>query len=360
MNESSPKVAVLIVGYRNPEDVRNCLTALALATPKPSFDIFVCENGGQDAFEELNNALLDAQGPCDICSDLAPSPLRFSSNRFVEVKCLALKGRATLVWIARASHNLGYAGAVNAWTKQLLNIPGWDGLWLLNPDSMPYPNALDALVSRAVTTNKGMISSTIVPADDCEVVHNRGLRWNSCLATAVAIGRYERVDAHCDIAAVEAAMDSPSGASMYVTRACTEQIGPMDEQFFLYFEDLDWGIRANESGLGYAQQSIVPHTGGTTIGKSSVHRANRSKLSVYLQQRNMLMFVRKHRPWLLPHANIMALGYAFLYLASGAPSNFVVALQAILAAWSGEIGPPSNLGSGDWTPGSIVDQGPDE
>ena len=36
-------------------------------------------------------------------------------------------------------------------------------------------------------------------------------------------------------------MDSPTGPSMYVTRDCIERIGLMDESFFLYWEEVDWG-----------------------------------------------------------------------------------------------------------------------
>ena len=253
MSENSSYVAVIIVGFGNSSDIRDCLTALALSPLSPSFDIFICENGSEEDFEKLNNALVTADGPCNICPNRQGPSLYCSSDRFAEVECLALKGRSTAVWIARATHNLGYAGAINAWMTQLHNVSDWDGLWILNPDTKPYPNALAALVQRAATSNKGMISSTIVTDRHRELVHCRGLRWDRFLARAVSIGFHELAHGRCDVDAIEAAMDSPSGASMYVTRECAECVGPMDERFFLYFEDLDWGIRAKRFGLGYAK-----------------------------------------------------------------------------------------------------------
>ena len=71
-----------------------------------------------------------------------------------------------------------------------------------------------------------------------------------------------------DLPAFEATLDCISGASLYVTRACVENIGLMDERFFLYYEDADWSARAKRYGLGYAPDSIVPHRGGTTIGSA--------------------------------------------------------------------------------------------
>ena len=147
-----------------------------------------------------------------------------------------------------------------------------------NPDTKPYPNALAELVQRAATSKKGMISSTIVTDRHLELVHCRGLRWDRFLARAVSIGFRELAHGRCDIDAIEAAMDSPSGASMYVTRECAECVGPMDERFFLYFEDFDWGIRAKRFGLGYAKDSMCSIAGGQ---QSDHRRASRRQISAF-------------------------------------------------------------------------------
>jgi GT2 family glycosyltransferase/peptidoglycan/xylan/chitin deacetylase (PgdA/CDA1 family) len=340
VSERPCHVAILIVGFHNSKDVLNCLCALALATPKPSFDIFICENGGKEAFQELNNVLTTAHGPCNIHSGHQALPRFSAGGKFAEVKCLSLKGRATSVWVARATENLGYAGAINVWLNRLQTIADWDGLWILNPDTEPYPDALANLVDRAITCNKGMISSTIVPEGLSDFVHNRALRWKKVSGSTEAIGFQTSLRAPCDSNAVEAIMDSPSGASMYVTRECVEHIGPMDDRFFLYFEDVDWGIRAKKFGLGYASQSIVPHKGGTTIGKLSASRKIRSELAVYLESRNRILFCKKHFKWYCASVSVASVAYAFLYLFAGSPRNFKIAIEGFLAAWSGEAGPP--------------------
>ena len=346
MNGNSGQTAVVIVGFRNPQDILDCVNALALATPTPSFDIFICENGGKEAFEQLISILTTAEGPCVIYPENREIPRNTYLDKFADIKSLALKGRPTLVWTACAISNLGYAGAINAWIKRLRTIDHWDGIWVLNPDTKPYPDALANLVQRAVTGNKGMVSSTLVFEHARDQVHNRGLRWNKIEARTVSIGHKEFCRSPCDENAIEAIMDGPSGASMYVTRACLEKIGLMDERFFLYHEDTDWGIRAKKCGLGYAVQSVVPHKGGTTIGSSSVRRANRSPLSVYLESRNRLLLVQKHFPWLSAYASLMSFAYAFVYLCSGSRRNFKVTLEGIFAAWSGETGPPPDAYDG--------------
>ena len=46
------RVAVIIVGFRNAGDVCECITALSRCNQK-NFDVFVCENGGGEAFRTL-------------------------------------------------------------------------------------------------------------------------------------------------------------------------------------------------------------------------------------------------------------------------------------------------------------------
>ena len=135
-----------------------------------------------------------------------------------------------------------------------------------------------------------------------------------------------------------------SGASMYVTRDCIKQIGLMDERFFLYYEDLDWGIRAKACGLGYASNSVVPHKLGTTIGSAS-SRAKRSPLSVYLGSRNRIHFVRKHFPAHTLLSTAFSLLDAVKYLAARAPRNSWAAIAGLVADYVAKLDRPRpNMG----------------
>jgi hypothetical protein len=334
------RVAILIVGFRNAQDVKACLTALSRATAEPRFDVFVCENGGPGSFHELCDALAGQEGPCVSRVDDFSEALA-SAGRFVDITCFALGGRPSRVWLGCAGQNLGYAGGVNAWLDRLLKMPDYDGAWILNPDAEPDPNALRALVDRAVTAGKGMVGSTIVPSVGCSHIHCRGgLRWRKLRTNLALIGLGEPVDEAVDPEAVEADLDCIAGGSMYVTRACLEKIGLMDERFFLFYEDADWSFRAKKHGLGYAPDSIVPHKGGTTIGSARL-RAERSPLSVYLDSRNHLHFVRMHCGRYFPIAILLGCVEAASYLLASSPRNFKAAIEGLVAGMRGEIGRPN-------------------
>jgi GT2 family glycosyltransferase len=188
-----------------------------------------------------------------------------------------------------------------------------------------------------------MVGSRIIDAARPAEVAIRGLRWNRFAARTTAVDRRAPATIEPDSEAIEAQLDAPSGASLYVTRELIDRIGPMDERYFLYFEDLEWGCRAKALGaLGYAHRSIVPHAGGTTIG-SATTRADSSRLSVYLEFRNRILFVRQwHRAW-LPWTILMQLVHVTAFMSVWSFRNTYAAACGLAAGLRGEVGRPDRI-----------------
>jgi N-acetylglucosaminyl-diphospho-decaprenol L-rhamnosyltransferase len=329
---------IVIVSYRNPVDVTACLDALVKMTKSPRFSVYICENGGKASFDELVSALKRLE--C-ICGEGGPpSPVDFESEVFVRVHYFATKRRQTSITVAEATENLGYGGAINAWLRVLLNIPSWPGIWVLNPDTRPEPDALAELVAWSSKRGKGMVGSSLVSVIPPEWVQTRGLRWRPLKAATEGVDKYASAATNPEADEVEARIDAPSGASIYVTRPCLEQIGLMDTDYFLFFEDLDWGYRAKPvCGVGYAHKSIVVHKGGTTIG-SGTSRATASPLAVYLEFRNRVIFVRKHHPFSVGWTVFVLALRSLEYTAVGAFKNFYAAVLGLKAGIMGEVGRP--------------------
>ncbi|WP_051128351.1 glycosyltransferase family 2 protein [Paenibacillus sp. HW567] len=85
------------------------------------------------------------------------------------------------------------------------------------------------------------------------------------------------------------AVDCLVGAFMLLRRETIEQVGGLDEAFFMYGEDLDWCFRIKEAGWGiyyYPRTSIVHLKGGSA-------RRRPFKI-VYEFHRAMILFHRKH------------------------------------------------------------------
>jgi N-acetylglucosaminyl-diphospho-decaprenol L-rhamnosyltransferase len=247
------------------------------------------------------------------------------------------------VLIAEANENLGYAGAINAWLRILMTVRDWPGVWILNPDTEPASQALFELVAWSRLRRRGMVGSRIVPSSRPDLIHSRGLRWRRFHSSTEAVDYLAPAAVEPDHNSIERRIDSPSGASVYVTRDCLNKIGLMDERYFLYFEDLDWGYQAKRfCGIGYAFNSVVAHHVGTTIGTGSKDSAA-SALSVYLDFRNRIHFIRKHhRGWLVWSLMVLAL-QALRHGLRGALTNMRAAFAGILAGITGEIGRPSHI-----------------
>jgi GT2 family glycosyltransferase len=305
--------------------------------------IFICENGGAVAFDDLVAVLTGPAGTCDPDS-LPQMPTR---PRFVRTMRLRLRtgdpSKTVSVQLGEAYENLGYAGGVNAYLEPLLPGAEWPGVWILNPDTEPEAEALKELVRHAVEHNRDMVSSRQRPRNEPDVVLGRGLAWGKWRGATRLVGYRAPAEVCPPPDEIDRRLDSPSGGSMYVTRGCIERIGLMDERYFLYFEDLDWGLRAKREGqIGYAHYSVVVHDVSTTIGGGLSKRGS-SPLSVYLEFRNRLLFTRGHFPKWMAWTFFMEIVEIMEFARIGSFRSMPSAFRGIAAGLMGRTGRPDHL-----------------
>jgi GT2 family glycosyltransferase len=108
--------------------------------------------------------------------------------------------------------------------------------------------------------------------------------------------------------AVESDLSYVVGASMLVRRRFLEEVGLMSEHYFLYFEELDWALRARSRfSLAYSPNSVVYHKEGASTGSSAL-AVRRSRLADFYSSRNRMLITRKYFPWaVIPTGAILAL-----------------------------------------------------
>ena len=87
---------------------------------------------------------------------------------------------------------------------------------------------------------------------------------------------------------------------MMSSRRFLAEVGLMAEDYFVFYEEIDWAIRARRGGfrLGYASRAIVYHKEGASIGSGTGER--RSAFAEYFGMRNKLRFTWRFYPWALP------------------------------------------------------------
>ena len=80
------------------------------------------------------------------------------------------------------------------------------------------------------------------------------------------------------------------GAAMMVRREAVGKAGPMPEEYFLYYEELDWSERLREAGY-----RIVYDPRATVFHKESATTGQQGPLRSYYLTRNRLLFARRNR-----------------------------------------------------------------
>lgn len=303
------RVAVCIVGFRNVADIVRCVAALDRAT-YDDFEVIICENGGQQAFDALRQALPDRLG---------------GGQR---------------VRVLLAVRNLGYAGGVNVCISA---SPVADAWWVLNPDTQPDPNAMALQVARLAVGDCEAVGSTIYLPDGR--VQSHGGRWRAWLARAESIGYGSLLSAAPDPAVIERQQNYLNGASMMISRHFLAAVGPMREEYFLYCEEVEWCLRGRRLGmrLGFAPGAYVLHHAGTTTGSyEDINR--RPRTPIYLNERNKMLMTRDVFPLRL---GVAALGAFVLILLRfgrrGAWRQMAYALSGWAAGLANDRGPPEWL-----------------
>lgn len=324
------RVYIIIVNWNGGHDTVECLESL-LRLSYPSTTLVVCDNGSSDDSLEVIKGWAESQSLCY---------KEFSSAEVADVS--KMNAVFPLV-IIRSPVNLGFAGGNNVGIRYALARGDCAYLWLLNNDTVVDTDALARLVERIEQqASVGMCGSTVRLFHDPEKIqalgggyycHWLGLPWHYGLFT----WRGRKIDS----GRAEKWINYIEGASILVTRQFIEDIGLMCEDYFLYFEEADWAIRAKgRYNLAYAPESIVYHKVGGSIGTSS-NPAKKSYTCDYFNIRNRIVFTRKFYPKALPIIYLVLIGSLLLRLFLGKWGRAVMIFKLLIGhdAWQDDMVP---------------------
>jgi GT2 family glycosyltransferase/ADP-heptose:LPS heptosyltransferase len=261
----APRVRILLLNWNNATDTIECLESV-FALDYDRFDVVLCDNGSTDGSVERIAAWAAARG--------TPVPLR----------------------ILEIGANLGFAGGNNVGLRAILAEGGAEYVWLLNNDTVVAPGTLRALVERArETPSVGAVGGTMLeyhaPHRVQGVAGGRLSLWHGMMSH-IGYGRPASAPRR-----QPRRLDFVSGCCLLMPVSVLEEVGLLDERFFMYGEDYDWSVRMRHHGkvLVYAPSAEVWHKGGgTSVYGSPVHD--------YGNVIAPLLLIAKHHPWRLPVA----------------------------------------------------------
>jgi GT2 family glycosyltransferase len=296
--------SILILNWNGWRDTLECLESV-FRLSFPDFRVIICDNSSTDGSLEKIKAWARGEHAAQAASpQLAhliacptPKPVPYLELTREQAESPAARHNARLILIQNGA-NLGFAGGNNVGLRYALGDPECQFFWMLNNDTVVIPDALSALVTSMEEHREVGIcgSLTLSYSNPDEVQAQGGMRYNHWTGRVAARARL-KLDC---LGSAQPSMDYVNGASMIVGRAFLQQIGLMDESYFLYFEELDWAMRAKRRfALGYACNSVVYHKEGAAIG-SHTDRRTRSLLSEQCLTRNRVRLTRRYFPWALP------------------------------------------------------------
>lgn len=175
---------------------------------------------------------------------------------------LALQDDRTRVILK--DQRLGFAGNVNVGMREAR----YD-IVLLNSDIIAKPGWLDALQSRAYSSERiGMVSPKLVYPDGR--IQYAGTYYARVLAPQWFGHFHVGSPATRPTANVPGYNRSISGACVYIKKPVYDELGGLDEEFWLGFEDVDYGLRAWQSGVRcyYEPSALLVHHESATRGYS--------------------------------------------------------------------------------------------
>jgi len=187
----------------------------------------------------------------------------------------------------RSEKNLGFAGGNNLGIQSATG----DFLFLVNNDTIFTPNLIDILVQTLLMNSQvGIISPKLLYFDQPHVLQYVGYtEMNYYTARNSCIGQYEIDNGQYDSVIGKTAF--AHGAAMMVRRSVINKVGLMADNFFLYYEELDWCERAKKAGF-----EIWINTNVSIYHKESISVGEKSALKEYFMNRNRILFIRRNAP----------------------------------------------------------------
>jgi GT2 family glycosyltransferase len=295
LHTDKKRVGVVIVNWNGGSDTVRCVGSLRGLDYSPLSIVIVDNDSDDDSvtlFEREFSSDSAERGISRVVKDAANECITWSSR--------SCQNNLHLI---KATRNLGFAGACNLGADYAMRALSCTYCWFLNNDTLVDPSALSELVKAlAARSDCGICGSRLHEIQDTDQIQAQGgCEYDWWRARGRSLGRGLKANQRLTKEEVERRMAYVSGASMLVRSEFIRDVGPMSEEYFLYFEEMDWSVRGRRKGYSacYADRSIVLHREGASIGSSSSSQ-KASPRSLYYLTRARLRFSCKHAPWTLP------------------------------------------------------------
>lgn len=252
-------LSIIIVNHKTKNLLEQCLNSIYSENYHFSYEVSVVDNDSKD------------------------SSIEMVKKKFPQVKLI------------ENNNNLGFAAANN----QALRRSNARYLLLINPDTVVLPDSLNVMMEFMDEHHEAGIAGCKLLNPDyslqysCRKFSNfatfflRGIHLDSIFPNNTILRKYMMFDwDHNEVREVDWVL----GSCMMVRRKAIEQVGMLDENFVLYFEDQDWCYRMWKHGwkVYYVPQAQMIHYYQRRSAKQFLN------VSTWTHIKSMLYFFKKH------------------------------------------------------------------
>jgi GT2 family glycosyltransferase len=244
-----PRVFIIVVNYNGPDDTLECIASVRKIN-YPDYRVVLVDNGSTDASIEV-----------------------FRKN-------------SSDITLIENGENLGFAEGNNVGIRHAL-ANGADYVFLLNNDTVLEPDALGHLVSYAQENPAaGIVGPKILYYSNPDTIWFAGGNIDP-FNGASHIGNGNQDDGTFDEIRQVGYI---TGCALLARRDMMEDVGLMDPEYFLLYEESDWCLRAARKGYlcYYVPEARVYHKCSKTFG------GQRTPLWVYYYVRNSFLIIRRN------------------------------------------------------------------
>ncbi len=269
-----PKIAAVIINYKTPALTLECLASLAPEIADlPGSRAFVVDNASRD------DSVAAVQQ---------------------EIKARAWDG---WVEIVQSDDNAGFSAGNNLGIACARQRDAFDGFLLTNSDTIIRRGALQVLAAALARSPKiGLVGPRLEwPSGEIQASCFRAISPVRELTAAARTGVLSRlvrgdlpIPLDPDNGTQSEAVEWISFACVLVRADVFDSVGPMDEGFFMYFEDVDYSCRARAAGweIAYAPEARVVHLRGGRTPEEFAQEERKRRPRFYYESRSR--YLAKH------------------------------------------------------------------
>lgn len=264
---------IILLNYNGLQDTLECIASLQLLQ-NVDFKVIVVDNSDTiDNFEALK----------DFAKKQEYSSIWFNQNNYSSYQDQHLI-------LIKSNENKGFSHGNNIGIQFALQQKDANYFWILNNDTVVKASSLFHLIKQH-NNEKVILGSKLLYYHQPLLIQAVGGFFNQRYYITEHVG--EGMDSSINKEQLPK-IDYPIGAAIFVNRAFIEEVGLLNEDYFLYYEELDWVFRAKKLDytVDWCEDSIVYHKEGATIGSS--YRAEKSIFSELEIFKSRKKFIKQH------------------------------------------------------------------